>query len=109
MRKMFSKEQIKKMIEENNTKLYSHEIEDEGENTWCLITNSPESLEGKTLSEIQALFTSNKCIKMLFNNYQLVIALPDDTDDGFIYATDDGIAKAGDDFVSVVSDEVTPL
>ena len=47
MRKMFSKEQIKKMIEENSTKLYSHRVTltDSDETIHCctIVNNCPES------------------------------------------------------------------
>lgn len=112
MRKMFSKNQIEEMIQSGvssgATKLYSHAIVDEADSEWTLINNSPESLVGKTLAEIQAIFSSSNCIKMMSGS-SIIVAVADDSSDGFVYLSNDGPNLVGDDFDEVVSDEVTPL
>ena len=110
MRRMFSEQQIKKMIEGNSTKLYLHFFEDESGTTWSMISTIKESFNGKTLSQIQAIFQSEKCLKFSIDS-QLVIGLPNDTSDGFLYVSRDPeeITSDGDDFGSVADDEVTPL
>ena len=112
---MFSEKQIKNIVNQGiqegeinaSKKLYAHNIVDKGGTEYVLITNSKDSLVGKTLAEIQALFSSSSCLRMIANNRHNIIGLADDSADGFCVASNgSGIETIGDDFESVDSDEV---
>lgn len=110
MRKMFSKEQIKKMIEDDvqsgATKIYVHNVTCDGGQELQIINTSPESLIGENAIEI---FPDALLVKNATGDYEIILA-PKGTS-GFYFISTGAIDSIdfGEDEEVIVSDEVSSL